>query len=72
MDSLIVGNFVGREALAAVGSSGSLTFLLISFCIGASSGAGILISRYYGGKDYEDLETAVHTTIALSIVRGSC
>ncbi len=71
MDSLIVGNFVGREALAAVGSSGSLTFLLISFCIGASSGAGILISRYYGGKDYEDLETAVHTTIALSIVLGA-
>ena len=70
MDSLIVGNFVGREALAAVGSSGVLTFLLISFCIGASSGAGILIARYYGGEDYNDLDCAVHTTIALSIVLG--
>ena len=71
MDSLIVGNFVGPEALAAVGASGTLTFLLISFCIGASSGAGILISRYFGGKDYDELDKAVHTTIALSIVMGA-
>lgn len=70
MDSLIVGNFVGREALAAVGASGTLTFLLISFCIGASSGAGILIARYFGGKDFVDLEKAVHTTIAISVILG--
>lgn len=70
VDSLIVGNFVGREALAAVGASGTLTFLLISFCVGASSGAGILIARFFGGQDYDDLEKAVHTTISISIVLG--
>ena len=70
VDSLIVGNFVGREALAAVGASGTLTFLLISFCVGASSGAGILIARFFGGQDYDDLEKAVHTTISISVVLG--
>lgn len=43
--------FVGSEALAAVGSSGSLINLLISFCMGASAGAGVVIAQYYGAND---------------------
>ena len=55
-DSLIVGNFLGGEALAAVGSSGSLIFLLTGFVNGVALGAGVLIARYFGAKDWESLE----------------
>lgn len=61
-DSLIVGNFLGGEALAAVGSSGSLIFLLTGFVNGVALGAGVLIARYFGAKDWESLEKAIHTT----------
>ena len=47
-DSLIVGNFLGGEALAAVGSSGSLIFLLTGFVNGVSLGAGVVVARYFG------------------------
>ena len=50
-DSIIVGNYIGSEALAAVGSSGSLINLLIGFCIGASAGAGVVIAQFYGAQD---------------------
>ena len=46
VDSIIVGNYIGSEALAAVGSSGSIINLLIGFCIGASAGAGVVISQF--------------------------
>lgn len=55
-DSLIVGNFLGGEALAAVGSSSSLIFLLTGFVNGVALGAGVLIARYFGAKDWESLE----------------
>lgn len=67
VDSLIVGNFLGGDALAAVGSSGSLIFLLTGFVNGVSMGAGVLIARYYGAKDDDALHRAVHTTVALGI-----
>lgn len=70
-DSVIVGNFVGSDALAAVGSSGSLINLLIAFCIGASAGAGVVIAQYYGAGDENKVQTAVHTTIALAIIAGA-
>lgn len=70
VDSIIVGNYIGSEALAAVGSSGSLLNLLIGFCVGASAGAGVVISQYYGGKNPEGVHKAVHTTIAIAIVAG--
>lgn len=70
VDSIIVGNYIGSEALAAVGSSGSLLNLLIGFCVGASAGAGVVISQYYGGRDEAGLHKAVHTTIAIAIVAG--
>lgn len=49
-DSLIVGNFIGEQALAAVGSSGSLIMLLIGFVNGMALGAGVLIAQLYGGS----------------------
>ena len=70
VDSLIVGNFIGGDALAAVGSSGSLILLMIGFINGVSLGAGVLIARYYGAQDDDHLERAVHTTVALGLVAG--
>jgi len=70
VDSLVVGNFVGRDALAAVSSSGSLIFLLVGLFGGIFVGAGVVISRYYGARDLEKVEVAIHTTIAFGIVAG--
>ena len=56
MDSVIVGRFVGADALAAVGSSGSLIFLLTGFVNGVSLGAGVLVARYFGAKDDSALQ----------------
>lgn len=67
VDSLIVGNFLGGNALAAVGSSGSLIFLLTGFVNGVSLGAGVLIARHYGARDSEALKRTVHTTVALGL-----
>ena len=69
-DSWIVGNFLGKEALAAVNSSGSLIYLLISFFVGASMGAGVVISRYFGAGDRERVSRAVHTNIVFSLICG--
>lgn len=69
-DSLIVGNFLGDTALASVTSTGSLTFLLVGFFSGTAMGAGVVISRYFGAKDYEKLRVAVHTDVAFGIVAG--
>lgn len=70
VDSLVVGRVHGTEALAAVSSSGTLIFLMISFFVGTSMGAGIVISKYYGAKDYERVSRAVHTNICLGIICG--
>lgn len=69
-DSWIVGNFLGKDALAAVNSSGSLIYLLISFFVGASMGAGVVISRYFGAGDQESVSRAVHTNIVFSLICG--
>lgn len=69
-DSWIVGNFLGKEALAAVNSSGSLIYLLISFFVGASMGAGVVISRYFGAGDAERVSKAVHTNAVFSFICG--
>ena len=67
-DALIVGNFLGSEALAAVSATGSLVFLIISFFAGLSGGASVAISRYIGARDSEKVEQAVHTHVALSLL----
>ena len=61
VDSIIVGNFVGSNALAAVGSSTSLICLLIAFSMGASAGAGVIVSQFYGAGDEKGVQRAVHT-----------
>lgn len=71
VDSIIVGNVVGSNALAAVGASGAIIQLLIGFCIGASAGAGVVTSQFYGARDDEGVRKAVHTTIAISIAAGA-
>ncbi len=70
VDSLIVGNFVGEEALAAVSSSGSMIFMITGFIFGVFSGAGVVIAQYFGAGDEENVNRAVHTTVALGIIAG--
>lgn len=70
VDSLIVGNFLGSDALAAVSSSGSLIFLLVGFFNGIAVGAGVVISKYFGAKDEEGLRKAVHTDVAFGLAAG--
>lgn len=69
-DSLIVGNFLGSNALAAVSSSGNLIFLMVGFFNGIAMGAGVVIARYYGAKRMKEVERAVHTMVAFGIVAG--
>ncbi len=70
VDSLIVGNFVGDEALAAVSSSGNLIFMITGFFMGVFAGSGVVISQYYGARDKENVQKAIHTSIALAILSG--
>ncbi len=69
-DSLIVGNFLGSEALAAVSSSGNLIFLMVGFFNGIAMGAGVIVARYYGAKQFDKLQTAIHTLVAFGLVAG--
>ena len=70
VDSLIVGNFLGSSALAAVSSSGSLIFMLIGFLSGIASGASVIVSKYFGANDTGNLRRTVHTTVAFGLVAG--
>lgn len=70
IDSIIVGNYIGSDALAAVSSSGSLIFLLVGFFNGIAMGAGVAISKYFGAKKYELMQKAIHTNIAFGITAG--
>ena len=70
IDSLVVGNFLGSEALAAVGSSANMIFLMTGLFHGVFIGAGVVVSRYYGARDQENLSLAVHTTVAFGIIAG--
>lgn len=70
-DAMIVGRFVGKEALSAVGgSTGMLTQMVVGFFVGLSSGASVIISQYYGAKRPEMVGYAVHTSIAFSLAAG--
>ena len=70
-DSLIVGQFLGTEALAAVGSSGTIIFMMISFFEGMFMGAGVLISRRYGEGDLDGVSRAAHTNVAIGLISGA-
>ena len=73
-DSIIVGQFVGSSALAAVGACAALTNVFICVALGAGVGAGVLVSRYFGAKEYGKMKTIVSTSLLsfliLSIVLG--
>ena len=69
-DSWCVGNFIGEDALAAVSSSGSLIFMLVGFFNGVAMGAGIIIARYFGARDYSSMRRAIHTDVAFGLTAG--
>ena len=73
-DSIIVGNFSGKGALAAVSSSGNLIFMMTGFFMGLTLGAGVVISRYFGARDYGKMKTIVSTSLisflVLSVLLG--
>lgn len=70
VDTIIVGRFVGTQALAAVGSTGALISLLNGFFIGLSSGATVLVSQFFGACDKTGVKKALHSGIGLSLVLG--
>ncbi len=68
VDMVIVGRFVGKEALASVGgSAGQIVNLVVGFFTGLSAGAGVIISQFYGAKDQKNLNRSIHTAYAFSI-----
>ena len=69
-DTLIVGNFIGKEALAAVSSSTNLIHLFIGLLQGIAMGAGVMIAKAYGAKDEEELQLAVHNGLTFSLAGG--
>ncbi|MBM7550056.1 putative MATE family efflux protein [Peptoniphilus gorbachii] len=70
IDSMIVGNFVGSSALAAVGSSTALINLLISFAQGIAVGSGIIVAQSLGSNARKDVRVSIHTSMALALVLG--
>ncbi len=68
VDTLVVGNFVSKEAQAAVGSTGSIINTVVGFCAGLATGASVIISQRYGAHDEKGLRKAVHTTIAVTFL----
>ncbi|MBQ9926902.1 MAG: MATE family efflux transporter [Lachnospiraceae bacterium] len=69
-DVIVVGRFAGSEALAAVGSTSSLTNLLVNLFIGMSVGVNVLVARYYGGKQEDEVSETVHTAMVISVLGG--
>lgn len=68
VDAYVVGNYVGKEALAAVGASSPIINMLIGFFMGLATGAGVIIAQYYGAEDSGRLKKAVHSSAALTLV----
>ena len=67
VDSAIVGKYLGASALAAVGSTGSISFLIVGFMMGISGGFSIIVARYYGAKDMEGVRRAIGTILWLGV-----
>ena len=70
VDTAVVGRFASSEALAAVGSNGSLISLMINLFIGISLGANVVIAKYIGQKSEENVQAAVHTAIVVALISG--
>lgn len=69
-DSVMVGNFVGSNALAAVGASSSMIYLLIAFSQGAAVGAGVIVAQYLGARNKKSVSDAVHTSLVIAGILG--
>ena len=70
MDTIIVGKFAGEVALAAVGATGSLCFLLTALFNGLSVGSNVIIATLLGSNDHEKIQKAVHTSISMATAGG--
>jgi putative MATE family efflux protein len=70
VDTWVVGNYVSNEAFSAVGTVGPIINMLIGAFMGLSSGAGVVISQYYGAKREDDVSRAVHTSIVMTLILG--
>lgn len=70
-DTLIVGNFVGTNALAAVGATGAFVNLLVGLFVGLCSGAGVVVAQSYGARDLDAVDRQVHTSLVFSVVIGA-
>jgi len=70
VDSIVVGNYVGKEALAAIGSTTSLINTLVGFFLGLAAGASVVISQYFGAHDIRNLSRTVHTMVAGTLILG--
>lgn len=71
VDTWVVGNYVDGEAFSAVGTVGPILTLLISFFTGFASGAGVVVSQYYGAKKFDDVKKAVHTSLLMTLIIGA-
>lgn len=69
-DLMVVGSFAGEDSLAAVGSTSSITALIVNLFIGISIGANVVVARCIGSKDYKKCEKVVHTSILFSLIAG--
>lgn len=70
VDGIVVGNFLGEDAFAGVGTCAPLTFLFLSFAMGLSVGAGVIVSQYYGAHRHRELSAAIDTAIILMGIFG--
>ena len=70
VDTIVVGQYVGTQALAAVGTTSNLINLLVGFFVGVSSGTTVIISQFFGAGDAQNVSKAVHTSIALALAGG--
>ena len=71
-DAVIVGQFVGKEALAAVGgATGTILSIIVNLLVGVASGTTVIVAQFYGARNYEGVGRAVHTSVALSLAGGA-
>ena len=68
VDSVVVGTFVGKEALAAVGATTMIVNMLVFFFNGFSVGAGVVIAQHFGARDHERLHIAIETTMTVTFI----
>ena len=71
VDTLVVGRFVGKVALAAVGSTGVIVNLTVGIFTGVSAGAVVIIAQQFGARKWEDVHKSVHTTMLLGVIVGA-